>query len=568
MSVMKLFATIFLLSLFVLSSCGNDEGVSVFDEDDLSSSVIVQSSSTKATSSKSSSSRKGKSSSSAKSSSSVKYSSSNKVKTSSSSKVNSSSSEKKALSSSGYGCKNGGTDTCEYGTLTDNRDGKIYKTVIIGTQKWMAENLNYESANSYCYKDNADNCVKYGRLYSWSEAMDSAGVFSANGKGCGFDEVCVKKYPLRGICPSGWHLPTEEEFNELLSFVKRPEDLKSTSGWFKDVNGSDAYGFSAFPFGSGYISDDGSMEYGTDGLSALFWSSTESIYESEEASALYLGYYDFSICEKECGNDCDMDVCYRFHLGTENVGKKSVFSVRCVQDEVGDLVWTDTSVYNSQYWYWFESKESFLNPNIAYDSIVDKRDNKVYKTVKIGDQVWMAENLNYFDSSLTENSSCYKQNVSRCDVAGRLYTWSAAIDSANTFKNINCDQDGDCTLAYPVRGICPSGWHLPAREEFETLLTTVGDSSIVGKKLLSSCGRPEKCIGTDDYGFSAFPAGYRWGNVGYDLVGVNAFFWSSTGEFNGSKAYYMLLTNKNGFKGVEISRNPVFFSFSVRCLKD
>lgn len=563
---MKLSLTFSLPIILALASCGNDdESVSVFDEDDLSSSAIVKSSSAKASLPKYSSSHKSKSSS-AKSDSSVKSSSSNKVKISSSSKINSSSSEKKVLSSSGYGCKNGDVDTCEYGTLTDDRDGKIYKTVIIGTQKWMAENLNYETANSYCYKD---DCAKYNRLYSWSGAMDSAGVFSENGKGCGFDEVCVRKYPLRGICPSGWHLPTDDEFGKLLNFVKRPEDLKSTSGWLKNGNGSDAYGFSAFPFGNRYISDNGSVEYGKDSLSAIFWSSTESLSESEAASALYLDYYDFSTCEREC-DGCDMDRCYSFYLGMSDLKKNDAFAVRCVQNEAGDLVWTDSSVDKSQYWYWYVSKESFLNPNIAYDSITDERDNKAYKTVKIGDQVWMAENLNYFDSSLTENSSCYKQNASRCNVTGRLYTWSAAIDSANTFSSngVNCDQDGDCTLAYPVRGICPSGWHLPTREEFETLLTTVGDSSIAGEKLLSSCGRPDKCKGTDDYGFSAFLAGYRWGNEGYDLAGVNAFFWSSTGKFDGSRAYCMSLTSKKGTKGAAIDRMPETFSFSVRCLKD
>ena len=136
--------------------------------------------------------------------------------------------------------------------LTDLRDGRTYKTVTIASQEWMAENLNYEVANSYCYDDEPENCDTYGRLYAWSAAMEA--------------------------CPKGWHLP---DFDELMALVEvlggekvAGGRLKSTSGWLnferENGNGTDDFGFSALPAG-GYCKG----LYCGQGEMANFWSSTE-----------------------------------------------------------------------------------------------------------------------------------------------------------------------------------------------------------------------------------------------------------------------------------------------------
>ena len=223
--------------------------------------------------------------SSAKSSSSKKIESSSSVKTESSSSVKSSSS-----------AKSGSSD----GELVDERDGQTYKTVKIGNQVWMAENLNLETPNSYCYNDSAKYCSKYGRLYTWAAAMDSAGVWSTNGKGCGDGRICSPTYPVRGVCPSGWHLPDTTEWERLFAAVGGIHDgiwrdagkmLKSISGW-KDSgkgadhsgDGVDAYAFSALPAGG--LFNRG--KYDDEGNSAFFWSSTE--YSSSRANCMSLNY--------------------------------------------------------------------------------------------------------------------------------------------------------------------------------------------------------------------------------------------------------------------------------------
>ena len=168
------------------------------------------------------------------------------------------------------------------GILTDSRDGQTYKTVVIGSQTWMAQNLNYVRAGSYCYMDASFYCAEYGRLYTWNAA--------------------------RTACPSGWHLPSKDEFEMLFSAVGGQsiagKMLKSTS-----VNGTDAYSFSALlaglRFNGGYFTDMGHY--------AHFWSSTEYKYDNNNAYNMYLHNSEDNA-----------------HL--PDYSKDLGFSVRCVKD--------------------------------------------------------------------------------------------------------------------------------------------------------------------------------------------------------------------------------------------
>ena len=180
-----------------------------------------------------------------------------------------------------------------YGTLTDTRDGKTYKTIIIGTQTWMAENLDFDGKETFYepyIRDYGANpretimylTVNYGKFYYWSAAMDSAGVFSNNGYGCGYNEGCSSVRQVQGICPIGWHLPDTSDFNLLIKTVGGEsiagKILKSTEYWGNNSNGLDDYGFSVFPCGFCYLDGviRGQSLCENEGIQARFITSTEN----------------------------------------------------------------------------------------------------------------------------------------------------------------------------------------------------------------------------------------------------------------------------------------------------
>ena len=249
----------------------------------------------------------------------------------------SSSSVTSSSDSESANCK--GVDFDSNKQVCDGRDKKVYKIATIGNQVWMAENMNLDyklgedSYGTFCYDDDSDNCSKYGRLYTWAAAMDSAGLYSETGKGCGYNvdgyadgvETCVKSHPVRGVCPAGWHIPTIVEWETLLTKVGSGLALKSKTGWKdaaagKSGSGTDEYGFGALPAGFRFGPDDVSEEDIQNGESPYdgilksvdFWSSTED----DETSASTISIYN----DKEY-----IDINVGFY-------KNYAFAVRCVKD--------------------------------------------------------------------------------------------------------------------------------------------------------------------------------------------------------------------------------------------
>lgn len=152
-------------------------------------------------------------------------------------------------------------------SFTDSRDGQSYGVVKIGEQTWMAANLNFETADSFCPEGDSRNCKCLGRLYSWAEASS--------------------------VCPEGWRLPTKADFEKLIAEMLKGgvasskgdagAALKAKDGWFKKGNGSDVLGFKALP--AGFRGADGKFD-GIGGY-AYFWSATEDD-EFPESLAYYL----------------------------------------------------------------------------------------------------------------------------------------------------------------------------------------------------------------------------------------------------------------------------------------
>ncbi|SHM39754.1 major paralogous domain-containing protein [Fibrobacter sp. UWR3] len=191
-------------------------------------------------------------------------------------------------------------------------------------------------------------------------------------------------------------------------------------------------------------------------------------------------------------------------------------------------------------------------------SFMDLRDGKKYKTVKIGNQTWMAENLNF----KTQDSYCYEDNESKCSKYGRLYKWQVALKA------------------------CPAGWHLPSEKEFGVLLDVVGGDSIAGEALDFTSNRrlglgdfPDLTYVFDldslltyefstktlwSFSFGLDRAGYRRDDGIYFVGEEEAFFWCSEEE-SSYEAWYMGLRI---YGSVELDYKPKYYAYSVRCIKD
>jgi len=444
----------------------------------------------------------------------------------SSSSVTNGGKEKSSSSSLGLSSSDGtGISSSGDKGASSSSAGGGYKTVKIGNQTWMAENLNIATGGK-CYDGKSTNCNKYGRLYDWETA--------------------------KSVCPSGWHLPTNEEWETLIGSLGGEETAGTK---LKSANG-----FAALP--SGYGNSDGDFsdaeEYG------YWWSATENDED-------YAWHWKIDYEYEEVSNDYD--------------DKSKLYSVRCVQNtqnvkssssggkssssgggSSSPSGGSSSSVNkgsssSSIAGDGSSSSKGDSSSSSSDDGIPVKCPNAVignntlscggqtYKTVVIGGKTWMAENMNY----AVENSVCYDKDPANCVKYGRLYNRNTAEFYA-----------------------CPEGWHLSSPGEWDALGSEAA-------KLKAKEGWPiykdeegtTDYNGTDDYGFAALPGGAG----SFSNIGVKG-YWHTSGATGGPSGSTILTreinySNPDVFKGSVGGGSESFYNqirqstfHSVRCVKD
>jgi len=343
--------------------------------------------------------------------------------------------------------------------FTDKRDGNVYRVLSVGPQIWMVENLRYSDSvaspvlkgRSWCIGE-GDDCGKEGYLYNFAAVVDDPECA---------DSFCSLAELHRGICPEGWHVPSADEWEHLL-----------TEAASRGISLNSELGFPSSPTGEhgGYTKMDDCARY---------WTASQANY-----AAAY-EYY-------RCGE--------RTQFESQNYDKSFGYALRCVADpgevKLDKYIIPDdpfsrssSSEGSSSSEVSSSSEESSSSEPPAESSssegyvfhddletFTDERDGEVYTQVTVGTQVWMAENLRYADSAATPalkgSTFCWEDDPENCKTRGALYLWSAAMGKAEA----ECGYDQDCEMEAPHRGICPDGFHVPTSSEWYDLRQYASDS--------------------------------------------------------------------------------------------
>ena len=237
-----------------------------------------------------------------------------------------------------------------------------------------------------------------------------------------------------------------------------------------------------------------------------------------------------------CGNDSDSSV----SSAPETLSSASS-DITGSSNESSSATESSSSAvsYTNQAW-------EFMNPNIDYIEFTDERDGQVYRSVVIGKQTWMAQNLNYNQYAKYGSNNCPKiSSPDSCGKYGIFYNFS------------------------DIKKVCPNGWHLPSSDEWKVLITFVGGSTEASKKLRTTTGWTIKNYvedggnGTDEFGFSAYPSGFKL-HISNANFGEEAAFWTSTIGGVGP----LIAESKYSYFSTEQITTQSQDSFAIRCIKD
>jgi len=509
-------------------------------------------------------------------------------------------------------------------SITDPRDGQTYKTVLIDSLCWMAENLNIgtmipgdsnqtnnDIIEKYCYDNLESNCDIYGGLYQWNEMMQYATT-----KG------------TQGICPSGWNVPTDEQWKQLEGAVDSeyaypdPEwdslgwrgidagaNLKSTSGWSSGGNGIDIFGFNTLP--GGYRDQNGNFMDITN--SAHFWTSSVSGAKTDEAyerrvemgQTVWQAIFGFLLGGgAQCVQWVD-EVYYETYVYPSRPYNPSPADGSLDQPINATLSWTCSDPQGDQLTYDVYFGDSYpltlvsegqtettydpgpINPNTTYHWKIKakKADNPFYYQVG---KTWhfTTEYLSWQCGDVFTDPRD-GQDYLTIDLGGGVCVFAENLNfetgTSWCYNNdqANCDIHGRLYDHAIAQIACPPGTHLPSDEEFKYMegfcdsQYIIGDpiwnlfswrGSDVGTNWKSTDGWAYGGNGTDTFDFTVLPSGrYNPGfNNFYELT-YGAYFWTAT-EGPPGQAFYRYLST--GIPMVFRGQTDSTVGYSVRCIVD
>ncbi|MCA0447283.1 MAG: hypothetical protein LCH54_13750 [Bacteroidetes bacterium] len=494
------------------------------------------------------------------------------------------------------------SNSSKNGTLTYN--GYTYKTVVIGDQEWLAENLRTTTYNdgtsivnitdntawagsnngAICaFNNDQNNSSIYGYLYNWNAVN--------TGK----------------LAPAGWRVPNDNDWTRLTDYVggesTAGKTLKAKTGWIAGALGDDNYGFSALP--GGYRSATGSFD--NVGYYGYWWSSSPTVANGAWIRQMGL---DRSVYRYDKSSRNGFSVRFVRTIGTQvnnppmapsnpspasnltTLMPTTVSLSWSCSDPDGDAVTYDvyfgtnssptTIVSANQTTKTF--KPSILTTNtIYYWKIVAKDsrggsttgavwqfktisgydftfDGHLYKTVVIGTQVWTVENLQttkYNDGSA----------ITKIPDSANWATASSGAFCAHGNNEINVVTYGYLYNWFAVNTgkLAPPGWRVPTDADWTKLTDYLGGVTTAGTKLKARSGWNSSGNGTDDYGFSALPGGFRIYGGDFYSLGYYGAWWSSS-DFDSERSIYREL----GFDGAHVNKDSYYFggAFSIRLVRD
>ncbi|NVO21228.1 MAG: hypothetical protein HXX13_16115 [Bacteroidetes bacterium] len=486
--------------------------------------------------------------------------------------------------------------------------GQVYNTVKIGNQCWLKENLNVgnridndsSSTNNnliekFCWNDLDSNCTVFGGIYQWDEMMNYSTYQSD-----------------QGICPDGWHIPSLSDFyylENLLGFVagSKMKEAGNSHWLYPNTDATNETGFTALPINP---NAEGKGDYGSwfsSTLCGIYWPpphivSTLALSSYLEEAQVNMGcgkslVYPYIKMSVRCLRDdslvfpgittspirnitshsaktggeviprggtkaTERGVCWSFsHNPTTSdshisSGVGSGFFECTITNLQADTIYFVRAyaingagiVYGSERYF---STATFGFPCPGIDSII--YEGKSYKTVQIGDQCWLRENLNIgvsirYDLNQTNNGILEKyceDNLDyNCEISGGLYQW----DEAMQYSTVSGSQ-----------GICPAGWHIPSQDDWTVLSNYLGGQPLAGgsmKEVGSATWVLPNIGATNASGFSALP----------NTMGSYTSFWASTSTFSDRSWMWELSSYSDDFIAYDYGYRSEYMS--VRCMKD